>query len=109
MSGIVTKLGKSPYFAVIFSSVQNEGNDGYDEMASRMWELAHEQPGFLGADSASSDIGITVSYWESLDAIKQWKSNSEHRIAQQYGKAKWYKRYTLRIAKVEREYDFETE
>ena len=106
MSGIVANLGKSSYYAVIFSSVKNKEIEGYSEMAERMWALAHEQPGFLGVDSASSDISITVSYWESLEAIKKWKSNSEHRIAQQYGRDKWYKCYTLRIAKIEREYDF---
>lgn len=103
---IVSNLGNVPYYAVIFSSVKAENIDGYGEMAAKMWQLAQEQPGFLGADSASDEIGITVSYWESLQAIKLWKQHSEHQIAQQFGKEKWYRCYTLRIAKVERAYEF---
>lgn len=49
-------------------------------------------------------VGITVSYWQSLDAIKLWKQHVEHLNAQQLGRDKWYNAFTTRIAKVEREY-----
>lgn len=60
-----------PYFAVIFTSVRTQGDGGYGEMAERMEELASEQPGFLGIESARGPdgLGITVSYWASRDAI----------------------------------------
>lgn len=92
------------YYAVIFTSIRNEGDDGYAEMAERMEALAKTQEGFLGVESARNEIGITVSYWTSLEAIKNWKAHSEHLIAQQYGKQKWYSFYKVRICKVEREY-----
>ncbi len=72
-----------------------------------MEELAQKQPGFLGLESERNEIGITVSYWESLDAVKAWKNNLDHREAQLLGRKKWYKSYKVRIAKVEWEYDFE--
>jgi heme-degrading monooxygenase HmoA len=72
-----------------------------------MVELAKQQPGYLGIESARSEIGITISYWESLDAILQWKNNVEHTEARNLGRAKWYKKYQLRICKVEREYGFD--
>jgi heme-degrading monooxygenase HmoA len=74
-----------------------------------MEELAAFQPGFLGIDSARSDdgTGITISYWDSLDAIRNWRENAEHRLAQENGKAKWYARYRLRICRVEADYGFE--
>lgn len=95
-----------PYYAVIFSSQRTEGDEGYDDMADRMVELAAEQPGFLGVESVRSEggFGITVSYWESTQAIANWKANAEHRIAQETGKTKWYADYQLRVAKVERAY-----
>jgi heme-degrading monooxygenase HmoA len=104
----MTPINKSklPYYSVIFTSTLTKTNDGYSEMANRMVELAKEQPGFIGVDSARNEIGITVSYWESLEAIKAWKNISEHKIAQTLGKEKWYKSFTLRICKVEHEYDF---
>lgn len=70
-------------------------------------ELAKTQPGFLGVESARNELGITVSYWESLDAIKHWKQNSDHLLAQRYGREKWYSHYKTRICKVERDYGFE--
>lgn len=96
---------KPPYYAVIFSNIKNEEIKGYAETADRMVELAHQQPGFLGIESASSDIAITVSYWESLDAIAAWKANSEHQLAQKQGRQQWYKSFRLRVAKVERAYE----
>lgn len=95
-----------PYYAVIFTSTLNKNSGGYLEMAVRMEELASQQSGFLGIDSARESLGITVSYWENLEAIKTWKQNSEHLIAQQKGKAQWYSWYNARICKVEREYEF---
>ena len=71
-----------------------------------MVELAREQPGFLGVDSArgADGFGITVSYWASLDAIAQWRAHVEHQAAQTQGKQTWYAQYELRIALVERAY-----
>ncbi len=94
------------YYAVIFTSTRTEVEEGYAEMAVRMVELAKQQPGFIGLESARNEIGITVSYWESLEAIKAWKENIEHLFAQEKGKTTWYKNYKVRIAKVEREYEF---
>ena len=96
-----------PYYAVIFTSTQTEDVKGYTEMAYQMENLAKQQDGYLGIESARNSIGITVSYWESLGAIKQWKQNSEHLFAQQKGRELWYNWYKVRICKVEREYEFE--
>lgn len=93
-----------PYYAVIFTSLRTEGDQGYCDMASRMVELAEQQPGFLGMESARDSVGITVSYWQDLEAIKQWKANSKHQAAQSSGKELWYNDYRVRICKVEREY-----
>jgi len=94
------------YYAVIFTSTQTENSEGYNEMAQKMEDLAKEQDGFIGIDSAREAVGITVSYWKSLDAIKIWKQNSEHLLAQQKGRKQWYSWYNTRICKVEREYEF---
>jgi heme-degrading monooxygenase HmoA len=95
------------YYAVIFTSVRTDGDNEYANAAQRMTELASVQPGFLGFESARNDIGITVSYWESLEAIKNWKNNPEHLLIQQKGKDVFYTSYKTRICKVERDYSFE--
>lgn len=97
-----------PYYSVIFTSQRHAADalGGYDAMAARMVELAAQQPGYLGIESArnSAGFGITVSYWESLAAISAWKANTEHRVAQENGQRHWYAQYELRIGKVERAY-----
>ena len=97
---------KDSYYAVIFSSLQTNDIKGYSEMAIAMEDLARLQPGYLGIESARETVGITVSYWESLEAIKNWKSNLDHLMAQKLGRAQWYSWYKVRICKVEHEYEF---
>ncbi|MDV3239700.1 MAG: antibiotic biosynthesis monooxygenase [Gammaproteobacteria bacterium] len=94
-----------PYYAVIFTSVRTDGDHGYAEMAKRMLELASRQPGFLGFESARQDIGISVSYWASPEAIQAWKQDVSHREAQSRAKD-WYRVFRVRVCRVEREYGF---
>lgn len=102
-------LPEPPYYAVIFASLRTAADDeGYARMADRMVELAAQQPGFLGVDSArgADRFGITVSYWASLEAISAWRAHAEHTLARDTGRGLWYQQYSLRIAKVERAYGF---
>eukprot|EP00123_Amoebidium_parasiticum_P003808 comp15123_c0_seq1/m.11802 comp15123_c0_seq1/g.11802 ORF comp15123_c0_seq1/g.11802 comp15123_c0_seq1/m.11802 type:complete len:118 (-) comp15123_c0_seq1:425-778(-) len=106
---LLAKTPPTPYYAVVFASTKSPtaGAD-YGATADRMVELAAQQPGFLGIDSArgSDGLGITVSYWRSEKDILRWKMNAEHTIAREMGREKWYLGYTLRVAKVERAYDW---
>ena len=99
---------KKPYYAVIFTSLRIDGDQGYAEMAEEMESLAKKQTGFLEMESARDGLGITVSYWESLEAIADWKANMDHRQAQKNGIKTWYSWYKVRICRVEREYEFNT-
>ena len=100
----ISDLLPTPYYAVIFTSLLTDPNNTYDETAKRMVELASQQEGFLGVDSVRDDIGITVSYWKNLESISAWKANAEHLIAQKKGHEEWYKKFTIRISRVERNY-----
>jgi heme-degrading monooxygenase HmoA len=98
-----------PYYAVIFTAQRTAGDDGYPETAERMVELAGQQPGFLGVESTrdASGLGITVSYWRTLDDLTAWRRHVEHAAARRGGRERWYSRYELRIAKVERAYGWD--
>jgi len=106
-SPIVQHL-RPPYYAVIFTSQRPDADDGYGAMAQRMTELASVQPGFLGVESARGPegVGITVSYWQTEEAIAAWRRHAEHQEAQRRGRAGWYRAYQLRVRRVEREYGF---
>jgi heme-degrading monooxygenase HmoA len=99
----------APYYAVIFTSTRTGGDNGYETMAEAMVKLAATQPGFLGIESARDALGITVSYWDSLEAIAAWKQNSAHLVAQQRGHDVWYETFKVRICRVERDYAFNRE
>ena len=99
-------LVSNQYYAVIFTSKRTEIDGGYKEMLEKMVELAKQQPGFLGIESAKEKLGISVSYWKDLASIENWKNHAEHVIARAKGRKDWYSEYYVRIAKVEREYSF---
>ena len=103
---IITDL-KTPYYAVIFTTLLTKNLADYETTAVRMEKLAKLQDGYLGIESARSNIGITVSYWKDLASITKWKNNIEHTEARIVGRNKWYEKYQLRICKVERHYGFE--
>jgi heme-degrading monooxygenase HmoA len=98
---------RPPYYAVIFSSIRTETDQHYGETAKRMAELAATMPGYLGAESAREEVGITVSYWKDLESIKNWKYHLEHVETRDKGREIWYSAYRLRVALVERDYGFE--
>lgn len=104
---MIAKTPKAPYYAVVFTTIRTDIDDGYEQMANEMEALAKLQPGYLGIESARSELGITVSYWQSLEAIKLWKHQVDHQQARNLGREKWYKQYRLRICKVEHDYGFE--
>lgn len=94
-------------YAVIFTSIRtHHEEDAYQEMALKMEEMAKLQEGFMGMNSARNDVGITVSYWQSLEAIKRWKNQLDHQLAQQLGREKWYQYYKVEICKIEKAYDY---
>lgn len=104
---MIANTPKPPYYAVIFTTLRTSVDDGYEETAIKMEELAKLQEGYLGIESARDGLGITVSYWKSTEAILKWKNNVEHTLAREKGRELWYKQYQLRICKVEHDYGFE--
>ena len=96
-----------PFLAVIFTS-KHGGQDveEYGRVADRMIELAAQQDGYLGIESARSENGpgITVSYWRDEECINAWYRNAEHRDARRRGREKWYEHFHLRVAQVHRTY-----
>ena len=104
---MIAATPRPPYYAVIFSSLRTGVDEGYGNAAERMVQLASEQPGYLGMESVRDGLGITVSYWQSLEAIAAWRAQGEHSEARAKGRRDWYAAFKVRICKVERDYGFE--
>ncbi len=96
-------------FAVVFTSQRRvSGDDGYGAAVGAMEELAARQPGYLGFESARNPdgSGISVSYWDSLEAIREFKDVPAHAAFQARGRDTFYERYEVRVCSVERGYKF---
>lgn len=106
MTEVFAETPEPPYVAVIFTSLRHAGDDeDYGAASEQMFDLVREQPGFLGVESARSDIGITVSYWVDEQAARAWKTVAEHRAVQRLGRERWYAGYRVRVATVTRTYE----
>lgn len=104
---MIAATPEPPYYVVMFTSLRTPVDAGYAEAAQRMLELAARQPGFLGVESARSDgLGITLSCWQSEEAIRAWREHAEHSAVREQGRADWYAAFATRVAKVERAYSF---
>jgi heme-degrading monooxygenase HmoA len=97
-----------PYYVAVFTALRTLSQGGYSETGARMEDLVKEIPGYLGADHAQTPggLGITVGYFRDADALTEWRTDAEHRAAQERGRAEWYRSYTLHVAKVERSHGF---
>ena len=102
---MIATTPEPPYLAVIFSSQRTGDDAGYAAMSERMVELARQQPGFLGVESArdAGGFGLTVSYWRDEASIAAWRAHAEHAVAQRLGRERWYGAFRLRVCRVERE------
>ena len=103
----IAKTPTPPYYAVIFTTIQSNEREGYTDMNARMLELAQKEKGFLGIESTHGDIGLSITYWASLEDIARWKNHAEHKIAQAKGFEMWYQAFATRVAKVEVDSFFE--
>ena len=92
-------------YAVIFRSIRTDhSEDLYKQHSDQMESLVKEIPGYISHFShrdPSTDIGVTVSYFESKEAIKLWREHPQHQTTQALGRSHFYSWYQIQIVKVE--------
>lgn len=92
-------------FVVIFRAKVRRTDSEYTTVAARMRELALGQFGCLEfAAVTEGQDEIALSYWPNEESIRAWKSHSEHVLAQQLGRERWYQSYIVQVAEITREY-----
>jgi heme-degrading monooxygenase HmoA len=104
MSSTANDKLSPPFHAVIFVSQRTPGDNGYPEESARMSAMVKQQPGFLGMESArgADGKGITVAFFESEEAIRDWGRVEQHRQTQAKGREIWYESYQIYYSNVER-------
>lgn len=87
---MIAEMPEPPYTAVIFTTVRADVGPAqaaaYAATSTRMVELAAQQPGFLGVESAHEVLRITVSYWRDPESAARWKAVAEHVVTQRLGR-----------------------
>jgi len=99
-----------PYYVAVITVRRTTDDGGYQAAADEMHALARSQGGFLGMEWVSDDAertGITASYWTDAEAVAEWKAQVDHVAIQRLGQERWYEAYTVRVARVEREYSWQ--
>ncbi len=97
-------------FAVIFKSTRTVGSaDLYQEQTELMEALVKSIPGYLSHFSFRDPVtreGVTISYFESEDDIKEWKQVGDHIRAQELGRSDFYENYEVQVVEILREYSW---
>lgn len=100
-------MSESKYVVIFTSELVKEAAAEYEDLAKRIAELAKAQPGFLGVSSNRIDgKGITISYWASQQDVYSWKWHEDHQLAQKLGRDKFYKKFHITVARIEKETEY---
>jgi heme-degrading monooxygenase HmoA len=94
-------------FAVIFKAKVGGQDNHYSAMVKVMRDLAFEKYHCLDFVAVSEgEQEIAISYWQSEQDIQNWHNDSQHAIAQELGREKWYEYYTVQVVEVKRQYSY---
>lgn len=95
--------------AVIFEVIPDDGHkDEYLNIALSLKPELEKIKGFISIERFQSiyqpEKILSLSFWESEEAIQEWRNLETHRNAQSKGREYIFKDYHLRIAQVVRDY-----
>ena len=94
-------------YAVIFKAKEKQLDKEYFKTAQKMRELAFSKYNCKDFVAVSEDgLEIAISYWESLKDIQRWRTDTQHLIAQELGKSRWYESYKIEIVEILRGYEW---
>lgn len=95
---------------IIEFSIRDGMEARHREVLEPLLKEIERLPGFISKETFESRLNhgrlLTISYWENRDAIKTWMSNPNHRKSMVAGKRDIFANYTIRIAPVERTYEW---
>lgn len=88
-------------YVVIFRATVAKFDDAYSRMAEELRKLALAQYKCLEfTSSTEGNCEIALSYWQSLEHIREWKNDPLHRRAQKMGKDIWYSDFSVEICEL---------
>lgn len=94
---------------VIFEvTIKENCMDGYLDIAAKLKEELATASGFIRAERFSSLATerklLSLSVWESEEAVDQWRNQLEHRQGQRQSRDTMFESYTITVASALRSY-----
>lgn len=82
----------------------------YEATSAKMAELVSAMPGFLGMDYGESEGGeLLIARFDSHEALKLWREQPDHVLAQQLGRDRFFAHYRIEVCELVRSYEFTAE
>ena len=98
-------------YAVIFRSKRQDANhELYYQHDEKLEEKIKSLPGYIshfGIRHPETRAGVTVAYFDSLDAIDNWRKDAEHMDAKKLAKSDFYENYSVEITEVIDQYGWD--
>jgi heme-degrading monooxygenase HmoA len=100
-------------YAVIFKSKRQDANhDLYYQHNDALEEKIKSLPGYMkhsGIRHPETRQGVTIAYFDSLEAIDNWRKDAEHIDAKKLAKSEFYENYSVEITEVIDSYGWDGE
>ncbi len=97
MIGVVFEVWPDPQY-----------RDKYLELAAELKSTLEEIDGFVSVERFQSIYDenkmLSLSFFESHEALNEWRNIAEHRVAQRLGWSRYFSDYRLRVVEVTRDY-----
>jgi heme-degrading monooxygenase HmoA len=94
----------SKIYAVIFKSKRQDANSElYYQHNDLLDEKIKSLPGYIkhsGLRHPETREGVTIAYFNSLDAIDNWRKDGEHMDAKKLAKSEFYENYSVEVTEV---------
>jgi heme-degrading monooxygenase HmoA len=95
--------------AVIFEIEAKPGKAGeYFDLAAELRPELEKVDGFISVERYSSLTNegkyVSLSFWRDEGAVKRWRQQARHRLAQERGKKELFADFRIRVAEVIRDY-----
>ena len=111
ISSIKDSSGTNKKYAVIFRSKRQDANhELYYQHDEKLEEKIKSLPGYIshfGIRHPETRAGVTVAYFDSLDAIDSWRKDAEHMDAKKLAKSDFYENYSVEITEVIDQYGWD--
>ena len=99
-----SEKGDSKIYAVIFKSKRQDANSElYYQHNDLLDEKIKSLPGYIkhsGLRHPETREGVTIAYFNSLDAIDNWRKDGEHMNAKKLAKSEFYENYSVEVTEV---------